>query len=1310
MRPLAAALGLCTLVAFTHGARAQPLTCQEMSDQFAIVTTKTFSVHQFRGFGLATLATQLAYQRIGCKTQPATARRAPLCQELSDTYGIVAGVTFGRASVTAQESWKAMGCSATPSCQALSDRFAMAGGEATGMAAAAQVKVWNDKRCTTRPSAARLAGLCEELNGISSEPDGRVIIDGRVKIRTRAELGCADPAARPLPDTSFGFRNAALRRPARLSSTGYGGDAARAVDGNTDGVWASGSIAHSGEQVSPWLEIDLGQEMPVRAVNVWARTDCCAERSANLQVELSRDPCDAPNRRITNRLAVADGPEARRVAEFPGLEEARFVCVHQPSAPNQKRWLNLAEVEVIVPYEESDNFVRFDASARQSSTGYGAEAKRAIDLNTSGVWGAGSISNTGSDPYGSPNDTAPWFEVDLREPRPIGKVVLFNRTDCCDERLAGARVELALDPCHDPFRRVAAVEMVPYYDYRIPKGLPETAHVAPRSELNFTDAPTAQYVCVRHVAPQFLALAEVEVYPGRVLENLARTGTARQSATSFEATAERAIDGNNDGVFEGGSVTFAESDEKTQSGTQLPPPWLEVDLGETKPVRQVVVYNRTDDCAVMKDGVTPSPEKGCNDRLGGAVVELADAPCDAPTFSALATHTVQRGGAEAQRFGMALPWRNAFDFPDGTSARYVCVRQPEILMARRVLSVAELQVSGPPAAPPRATDLALGTLGASAAALAGPAATVTPPTTSGAADRFSFQVALAGLKNLACSAERQGDGGYMMTCEGLGTTAMTGTFTSPTDFRLTSADTLGFGDLASRWFPAELARGLDLVAALAVSDVRLAASSKYGVSIVGKLNLQAPGGGALAAALENGQRFLAANVPGYNKNPLIEVVAAVVGGQAQLLMRAEVITTCAGPSKVAAVIAGMKFNTGALVLRVAASPTGPPSIGAALEGSGYLKPTDRDPWLRFSPALDLSTSVGSSAITVRGEVSGACEAGCAETCGCGLSDCQADWHPLGVSTIALRNGYVELGASTVVSQPVPVITMAFDRARVGSMTGKYAVSLNYPQKQVAFQLSANRLPLIGALGIVGVAGGNLPDGLTIKDPVVSFASTKTRVFNTDIPAGIRVSGSLEVPAIGARASLAVDLAAHGLIDPQDLSKGIDPALPTGHVSIGIDIGGLVDRVLSLPILGGWLRDVLERAFWLTKLELKLALDKSVTVGATVEFRLLGQTHSFGIDASVALRPDQLAVALANKLKSLLAGEPFKSLYNGVKKSFDVAAAAVSKALKEAGRVTINGVVTVGSVTFETAAVAADKARAAAEAFYNFLSNLCSFCP
>jgi azurin len=81
--------------------------------------------------------------------------------------------------------------------------------------------------------------------------------------------------------------------------------------------------------------------------------------------------------------------------------------------------LTLAEVEVI----SGGANIAGRGKAKQSSTGHGGEAKRAIDGRTDGAFGAGT--STHSDE----NEDKPWWEVDLGSAQVIEAVKVWNRTD-----------------------------------------------------------------------------------------------------------------------------------------------------------------------------------------------------------------------------------------------------------------------------------------------------------------------------------------------------------------------------------------------------------------------------------------------------------------------------------------------------------------------------------------------------------------------------------------------------------------------------------------------------------------------------------------------------------------------------------------------------------------------------------------------------------------------------------------------------------------------------------------------------------------
>lgn len=107
-----------------------------------------------------------------------------------------------------------------------------------------------------------------------------------------------------------------------------------------------------------------------------------------------------------------------------------------------------------------------------------------------------------------------------------------------------------------------------------------------------------------------------ELYYVSSPENLALNGVATQSITTntYGGVPERAIDGNSNGAWSGGSVTH--TDHGSNGSGELK--WWQVDLQSDKVITKINIYNRTDNC--------------CKDRLNNFTVKVINANGDT-TFS-----------------------------------------------------------------------------------------------------------------------------------------------------------------------------------------------------------------------------------------------------------------------------------------------------------------------------------------------------------------------------------------------------------------------------------------------------------------------------------------------------------------------------------------------------------------------------------------------------------------------------------------------------------------------------------------------------
>jgi hypothetical protein len=113
-----------------------------------------------------------------------------------------------------------------------------------------------------------------------------------------------------------------------------GGELTRAVDGNPSGEWGGDSVTHTDYVSQPWWQVDLGATHYVASIDVFNRTDCCADRLTNFNVMTSTDGSSWS----TQNVAGTGGtPSTLGI-----YAQARFVKIQLVGTNN----LSLAEVYV----------------------------------------------------------------------------------------------------------------------------------------------------------------------------------------------------------------------------------------------------------------------------------------------------------------------------------------------------------------------------------------------------------------------------------------------------------------------------------------------------------------------------------------------------------------------------------------------------------------------------------------------------------------------------------------------------------------------------------------------------------------------------------------------------------------------------------------------------------------------------------------------------------------------------------------------------------------------------------------------------
>lgn len=143
--------------------------------------------------------------------------------------------------------------------------------------------------------------------------------------------------------------NLAVNGTVEQSSTrAKGGAASRAIDGNTSGKWANGSVTHTNKQSMPWWQVDLGESATIEQINMFNRTDCCKARLADGIIFVSEQPFGTKS--MWNLLADSSvskfefGEDLAAKTELSINTRGRYVRVQLYGTNNI---LSLAEVQVM---------------------------------------------------------------------------------------------------------------------------------------------------------------------------------------------------------------------------------------------------------------------------------------------------------------------------------------------------------------------------------------------------------------------------------------------------------------------------------------------------------------------------------------------------------------------------------------------------------------------------------------------------------------------------------------------------------------------------------------------------------------------------------------------------------------------------------------------------------------------------------------------------------------------------------------------------------------------------------------------------
>lgn len=283
-------------------------------------------------------------------------------------------------------------------------------------------------------------------------------------------------------EINFPSGNIAYKRPTtQSSSVRGGGSSARAVDGITNGIYNQHSVTHTKNDDNSWWRVDLGYEYDLNEIKIFNRTDCCINRLNSAKLYVGN--IDSSNPEDYQEVAGLNNNPEQSFSE--NLGSGRYVMVRLES----KNYLSLAEVQVFGTLTNASENIALNKKTSQSSNWRRrGRSSKAVDGNTNGNWSSKTVTHT-------KKDTNSWWRVDLGDTYNVEKINVYNRTDCCNQRLSTGEIFLgnvnSTNPDH--FLKIGTLGQEESFSF-------ETINIE------------GQYVMIRLTGTNFLSLAEVEVY------------------------------------------------------------------------------------------------------------------------------------------------------------------------------------------------------------------------------------------------------------------------------------------------------------------------------------------------------------------------------------------------------------------------------------------------------------------------------------------------------------------------------------------------------------------------------------------------------------------------------------------------------------------------------------------------------------------------------------------------------------------------------------------------------------------------------
>jgi hypothetical protein len=388
------------------------------------------------------------------------------------------------------------------------------------------------------------------------------------------------------------------------ASAAINGDRTGQSWGTPSGGWNDGS---QGDYSQDWVRVDFNGAKTINAIDVYTLRDGYATKTNDPDIletfntalntgqgATSYDvqylsgsgwitiDCGVPSNPCGR---VVNNNKVRRLFSFPAVTTSAVRVAVHGSVPFSfaNNYSRLVEIEALSNITGAN--LALGKPATQSSTLY-TSAAAAVDGNTNGNFANASVTHTS-------NTFQPWWQVDLGASQSLQTIRLWNRTDCCGDRLSNFYVLVSDQPFVSTDLNTTINQAgVSNYFTAGQAGVTTTINVG----------RTGRYVRVQLAGTNFLSLAEVEVIGSGTL-NVARAtnGGVATASSTFSASypASAVIDGDRQGRNWGNGGGWNDATEG-QFGSD----WLQVNFAGTKVINEIDVFTLRDGFASKFDPPT----------------------------------------------------------------------------------------------------------------------------------------------------------------------------------------------------------------------------------------------------------------------------------------------------------------------------------------------------------------------------------------------------------------------------------------------------------------------------------------------------------------------------------------------------------------------------------------------------------------------------------------------------------------------------------------------------------------------------------